>query len=372
MSDLSADAKARPRWVPSPLLQGAKETPRFLRAPWDAQQAHAFGPWRVAERSDPAVAAEHSPGPEVGNTPVQAALPAPGHPDPAVDATPVAAPALVPLAPPDKDIEALVADRVRQAQEEAHARGIEEGRAQARAEIEVERAQEGELLRHLAIELRALSDDPDRFFEPLRRLALHIAEQLVRGELATSGAAIAQIVRQCLAALDSTSDKIVVSLHPDDAALLESMAPAFLQGLRLQPEPALTRGSVRLRLDDTVLEDLIEHRLEALAAPLMMPPARAAESVLLKDYAPRAEMPSGLRRPLDADNIIDAAAMPVRDDTVGPDLSTPPVRPAAFAAPGPLDLPADLLDLPGPNASSAEPDMPPADPSDPPPEGGPV
>jgi len=322
-------AEPAPRWVPSPLLQGAKETPRFLRAPWDADQAHAFGPWRIGARTDPALPI---------NDPEAAAA----HPPPALldDAAATAeAAATAPLLPDAGAGERVSAERLREAQDEAHARGVAEGLAQARDEMQAERAREGELLRHLGIELRALADDPDRFFEPLRRLSLHIAEQLVRTELKSSGHAISQIVRQCLEALDTPSTKVVIILNPEDAALLEAMAPTFLEGLRLQPDPLHTRGSVRLRVDDTVLEDLIENRLEALVQPLMIPASRASESMLVRELSVRGEPVSApLPSPLDATRrsrpaegtIIDAAFMPI-DETPPSPFPSAPSDPAGSA-----------------------------------------
>ena len=330
MSDAARPgAESAPRWVPSPLLQGAKETPRFLRAPWDADQAHAFGPWRIGARTDPALPIDDPDAP-LTHTPLPALADA---------SAPAEAQITAPALPDAEAGERVSAERLRQAQEEAHARGLAEGLAQARAEMQAERAREGELLRHLAIELRALADDPDRFFEPMRRLSLHIAEQLVRTELKTSGHAISQIVRQCLEALDAPSAKVVILLNPEDAALLEAMEPAFLEELRLQPDPHLTRGSVRLRVDDTVLEDLIENRLEALVQPLMMPASRASESVLVRELSTRGEPVSvPLPSPLDATRrsrsaegtIIDAAFMPI-DDTPPNPVPPTPTDPAGAA-----------------------------------------
>jgi flagellar biosynthesis/type III secretory pathway protein FliH len=319
-----------PRWVPSPLLQGVKETPRFLRAPWDAAHAQSFGPWRVAARTDPTLPLELA-------DPAAAAYPALLAPE-VGEASRTAGEATDLPDGADSTVasSSVSAERLRLAQDEAHARGLAEGLAQARDEMAQERAREGELLRHLAIELRALSEDPQRFFEPLRRLALHIAEQLVRGELKASGTAIAQIVRQCLAALDPPATQVVVSLHPEDAAMLEAMAPTFLEGLKLQPESQLSRGSVRLRVQDTALEDLIENRLEALVEPLMLPASRVSESVLLRELSPRTEPTSVPRRgrPVD-DTIIDATFMPVRE----------PVRdPMRDPAPRPFADPTDPID----------------------------
>lgn len=307
MSDERPDAK--PQWVPSPLLLPATDTPRFLRAPWDAAKADAFGPWRVTPAVDPVLALErepHDPGP------------APG-----IDEAPeahVAPPAPAGLPEPSAPFEAGPSPQQVQAIEsQAHARGLEEGRARALAEVAAERAQESELVRSLVIEMRALREDPDRFFEPLRRLALHIAEQLVRGELRTSGDAIAQIVRQCLEALGEPHGEVIVGLHADDVALLEAMKPPFLEGLRLQAEPALLRGSVRLRLDDAVLEDLVEHRLESIVQRLLArADTRVGASPLLRDTFPaeavQAErLPSRRTRGAADADIIDAAAFPVSD-----------------------------------------------------------
>jgi len=268
-ADRSVDLAAGPsaQWVPSPLLLTPAQTPRFLRAPWDAAKADAFGPWRVTAAVDPALPLEQ-------DTPL--ALDAPQAPDAVPEPQAQDAPPAVPVGPSPEQVQAIEAA--------AHARGVEEGRAQVHADFEADRAREAELVRHLVLELRALKEDGGRFFEPLRRLALAIAEQLVRGELRASGDAIEQIVRQSLATLDESSPDVVVELQPEDLAALEALKPAFLEGLKLQPERSLHRGSVRLRLDDTVVEDLIEHRLEAIAQRLLaQPPASMAGSALLRE-----------------------------------------------------------------------------------------
>ena len=341
MSDSRAQARGSgggepsPHWVPSPLLLKPQETPRFLRAAWDQKAVHAFGPWRVGAPVDPALPVHEmaAPGTAVGAGPALDPLHAEAGADDA-DADVIDVQARAVQSPLDPELaagahpEALAAAEAR-----GHARGLEEGRAQALAEVEAERAREAELVRHLAIELRALSEDPDRFFEPLRRLALHIAEQLVRGELQASPQAITQIVRQALAALDPAAGKpVLVCVHPDDAALLQEASPSFLaaDGLKVQPDPQLHRGSVRLRLDDTVLEDLVEHRLQALVDRLLVHPGGKAgassgprDSVLSRDFnsAPASglggadPLAAGLRRrPAGLGEVIDATARPMPEE----------------------------------------------------------
>lgn len=327
-------AQAAGQWVPSPLLQKPGDTPRFLRAAWDQKASQAFGPWRVGGPVDPAVPVHELPA-LAGRAGAVAAGAAASTPL-SLEATPrpdrKQDPQVIDSVPPPATEEDHAASRaaLAAAQAQGHAKGLEEGRAKALAEVEAERARESELIRHLAIELRALSEDPDRFFEPLRRLALHIAEQLVRGELLAAPQAITQIVRQALAALDpAPGDPVVVSLHPDDLAMLQAASPSFLdqEGLKLQADSQLHRGSVRLRLDDTVLEDLVEHRLQALVERLLVHPGGRSEgamgsrdSVLLREFAspsmPGAAEPlaAGLRRrPVGLGEVIDASSRPMSD-----------------------------------------------------------
>lgn len=330
MSDLQARPEAQPspapQWVPSPLLLRPRETPRFLRAPWDNERSDAFGPWRVAARVDPALPLEQ------GAPEERRAVPGEGAGAGAGDSAGVAATEVAALAAPStpqpaaaSDVTGISHEAFAHAEAQAHARGLEEGRAQALAGIESVRAHEAEVMRHLLIEMRALKEDPDRFYEPLRRLALHIAEQLVRGELQTSAQAIAQIVSQCLSTLDApgAGAGVVVCLHPEDAAMLEASKPDFMQDARVQPDPALHRGSVRLRMDDTLLEDLIEHRLDAIAQRLLAQPrarAGSSASVLMRETFPAEAMDSPARRPRAAGapgassargEVIDATAIPV-------------------------------------------------------------
>ena len=334
MSDTPAHSSAH--WVPSPLLLKPQQTPRFLRAPWVQDKSAQFGPWRISPAVDPADTPHermpHDEAPASGSQrsdDVASRAPA-GVPDDAAAIIDITAREV----PPEDDVAYQAS--LRQAQEQGYAQGVTEGLAQARAEMQAERAREAELVRGLTIELRALSEDSDRFFEPLRRLALHLAEQLVRGELQASGQAIAQIVRQALSALDPPpGSQIIACVHPNDADLLQSLAPGFLDGLKLQPEPQLHPGSVRLRLNDTILEDLIEHRLQALVDRLLVHTG-PRPSVLLRDPTSASQplaaglsastggadalgsMPgpsAGRRRTAGLGDVIDATARPMPDDT---------------------------------------------------------
>jgi flagellar biosynthesis/type III secretory pathway protein FliH len=181
-------------------------------------------------------------------------------------------------------LEAAVQRAREQAYQEGLQAGLLQGQALAHAELDAERAKERELIRHLGIELRSISQDPQRFFEPLKRLSLHLAEQLVRAELQISGQAISGLIQSCIQQLDHPAQPIKVSLNPQDMKRLQAMGEAVTAHLELEADPQLRPGSVRVRVQDSVVQDLIEHRLEPLARRLLpQPEAWMQSSSLVQD-----------------------------------------------------------------------------------------
>jgi flagellar biosynthesis/type III secretory pathway protein FliH len=162
--------------------------------------------------------------------------------------------------------------------EEGIARGIEQGERQAREAMEQEVATQCEVLSQVSEGLHDLLQDPQRFFNPLKRLALNMAQHIAKHEISIAPHAIDALVQNCLNELDHPiKGAVVVELNPQDKKLLETLTTASLQGVHLEAVPQLASGSVRVIANDMVVEDLIENRLEALA-----------RSLALKEVTPRA------------------------------------------------------------------------------------
>lgn len=231
-------------------------------------------------------------------------VPAEGRPVPPPEA-------LAPEQPPEHEVPALAlsapeatamaehATKVSQqaleeARLEAYAEGQEFGRheaeKQAREAVKAEQALLQNRLTSLEQALQSLGQTPERLHEPLKRLALHLAEQLVLGELSQSPQAIERLVRRCVDELASRRAQVLVELHPDDLALLQPLlqrqaaddspaaeaSRAAAPPWQLQANHSLKPGSVRASADDAVVSDLVEHRLDALARQLLLDPQRQA------------------------------------------------------------------------------------------------
>ena len=259
-------------WSPNPLLNSKAEAPRFLRTQWDEASARSFGPWRVADKTEPteglmteaaALAASEA------TTEAQGVV--------TVTEEPAA------LAESESPWTEAALDQLR---DEAYQKGLLEGQAQVRADFEAERNKERELVRHLGIELRSISQDPQRFFEPLKRLSLHLAEQLVRAELQLSGQAVHNLIQECIQQLDHVVEPVHVSVNPEDLQRLNAMGESVTKHMQLEADALLRPGSVRVRVQDSVVQDLIETRLEPLARRLLsQPDAWMQQSSLVKDRA---------------------------------------------------------------------------------------
>ncbi|NBX61347.1 MAG: hypothetical protein EBT67_02745 [Betaproteobacteria bacterium] len=181
---------------------------------------------------------------------------------------------------------------MQQGQALGHAQGLSEGITQGEAQAQAESAQAlanalaaqktaltAELQEQLVLlgqlhdTLRAFSNDPQALFEPVKRLALHISEQLVLAELTLSGQAIERLVQRCLDEIDLHGQSAVtVELNPQDKARLEDLGAEVIKQMQLQAVPGLHPGSVRLVVNDSQIEDLIEHRLQAMANRLLNQP----------------------------------------------------------------------------------------------------
>ena len=256
---ISSETKPTAEWQSDPLLSSpVRQAPAFLRMPWDDAQATDFGPWRVVPNDAPLVATSLESASSADIELLPETEDASGSDRDALASAPVV------IGRTDAEVEAIRAA--------AHAEGLAEGKAIGKLEAEKawadERSRDQALLNQVVAGMQALGQDHERLFNPLYRLSIHLAEQLVRSELRLSGAAIEQLVKHCLAQFDQPTDKAIVYLNPEDLERLSAYAGA-VQGLRLEPDALLKSGSVRVEVNDTWVDDLIEHRLEVLARKLL-------------------------------------------------------------------------------------------------------
>jgi flagellar biosynthesis/type III secretory pathway protein FliH len=187
-------------------------------------------------------------------------------------------------------IEAAREEARTEARAEAHAAGFQEGleagMEQAKAELQASFDEKLAVLDQMVQGLHQLERDPNALFEPMKKLSMHLAQQLVRGELTQSPQVISRLVDNCLRELAGSGEKaVIVHLNPEDLEQYKPLTAQFGDSIVLRPDALLSRGSVRASLDGSVVEDLIERRIKGLTKSLSQPiasgwrPALGATSV---------------------------------------------------------------------------------------------
>ena len=134
----------------------------------------------------------------------------------------------------------------------------------------------GALVQSLADELGGLQQDMAR---TLAVAATHLARQIVRSELATSPALVAQVAQEAIDTLLLSAKHITLRVHPDDHPLVALGAGDVLaaRGARLLADAAISRGGVLVESDIGVVDASLEARWRRAAASLGCDEAWAGE-----------------------------------------------------------------------------------------------
>lgn len=156
----------------------------------------------------------------------------------------------------------------KQAWDEAYARGLEAGRAAGQAELERAAGRLEKLLNALA---RPLEDIDDQVEEELTHLALAVARQILRRELAINPAHVIAAVREALAELPSSSRDIRVVLNPDDAQLVrEALSqPSGHAHWDIVEDPVIEHGGCQVLTPNTTVDASLEARIRAVASRVL-------------------------------------------------------------------------------------------------------
>ena len=297
-----SDVRPARVWQPTDLLHPIAPEGGFLPNAWRPTGAAGFDPHGLTTPvldlkalAAPVVAESASATDEVPDADSTTSEPDGSDPPPAE----ASSQAQVPAAPPAPAIDPQALEKARA---EGHAQGMAQARADMQADVQSEThkilSEDHALLDKLQTTLADLQQSPQAFFEPLKRLALHLAEQLVLAELQIDGSAIERLVQRCVDDLAQHDESmILVQLHPSDVERLHNMRErtGLNEGsaLRLQVDADLLPGSVRASANDALVEDLIADRLSTLARALQVnEPRWSAQSAFSAERIAADKLPS--------------------------------------------------------------------------------
>lgn len=156
--------------------------------------------------------------------------------------------------------------------EQEYQRGYEEGRQEAlhdcTAEIREKLDVVAALLQSLHHPLEALND---QVAEQLALLAGRMARSLVRRELRTDPQTIMALVRDTVAALNTSSQDIDIHLNPEDADVLRELAHLSNreQGWTVVDDPMIPRGDCKVAHGDAVVDGNLQSKIDIMITQML-------------------------------------------------------------------------------------------------------
>jgi len=206
--------------------------------------------------------------------PAPAATPAP--PAAAAEEPAAVAPS-PPPAPPAAAIERPAAEDIEsvraQARADGYAVGLAEGRAVAAEESRQAAREAARQLDELLGGLKTALDELEQTVaEKLLEVAIEIAAQVVRGQIAAREDALLPVVREAIATLPLHHDQVSLRLNPADAARLRRLLgdELALGGTQIVEDGGVSPGGCRVQAGASEIDASIETRwkrvLEAIGA----------------------------------------------------------------------------------------------------------
>lgn len=270
------------QWESDTILNGQTKNPNFVRTFWNESQSQEFGPWRLDAKSDPTDGLSKPHDNNKENHDQNEFLGENENSNELLDTEEnlTVTPENSPNSEAEKNLskEQLnlqifsLTNQIKTAQQQGYVQGLKDGMTKALFDLESERNKDKEIISTLVAELQNILQDSFGLFEPLRKLALHIAEQLVRTELSISGKSIDRLVQACIKEINAQEKYITLSANSADIERIKPFLKDSGSEILMQVDNNLHQGSIRVRSNDTIIEDLIENRLGGLAKILISNP----------------------------------------------------------------------------------------------------
>ena len=155
---------------------------------------------------------------------------------------------------------------------EGEAKGISEGRRLAQEDL-ADRQQQFEIdaRDELRVFMSSIQEDliqHNRLAEPLKRLAVSLAEHIARAELQLSDQSINNMIERVVSELEpSELQKVVVTVSPNwRNRIAENQFETLFEDYEIRVSETLSDGSIQLSTEDRSIEDLVEQRIAQIAS----------------------------------------------------------------------------------------------------------
>ncbi|PKM12309.1 MAG: flagellar assembly protein FliH [Gammaproteobacteria bacterium HGW-Gammaproteobacteria-3] len=152
--------------------------------------------------------------------------------------------------------------------EKGYQEGLKKGYDENAQLLQAQAAQLASVLETLSEPLKTLDDAVEK---ELVDLAIAIARQLLRREIKLDPGQIVAAVREAVSIMPLATQKIRLSLHPDDAELVRSVftLDETAAAWSIKEDPLISRGGCKVDADNSHVDATLETRLAAVIAQVL-------------------------------------------------------------------------------------------------------
>ena len=156
----------------------------------------------------------------------------------------------------------------KQAYEEGFRKGEQDGLQAGQQQIMEKVNAFIQMMNALSTPIRQIDDEVS---DQLVKLAITIAQQLIRREIKTDPGQIVAVVRDAVKELPVTAKKLTVHLQPDDAELVRQSLSVNDSDMtwKIIEDPVLTRGGCKVVTENSQMDVTVEKQLAEIVARLL-------------------------------------------------------------------------------------------------------
>jgi len=155
----------------------------------------------------------------------------------------------------------------------AYLEGLEEGKAEGKAQALAEQQQITTNIQHILEQCHhQASEFEQQICEQLVAITISVAKQVIRRELNTDPEQIMAVIREAISCIPVSNEKLLLKLHPDDAALVREIYHIDEQPDRtwtIFEDPGLQRGGCIINSESSIVNADLDARMATIVSQLL-------------------------------------------------------------------------------------------------------
>lgn len=167
----------------------------------------------------------------------------------------------------------VTAQKLEQIRSAAYQEGFAKGRIDGEAEIRKQQQSRLDSMDNILNQCQQQAGNFDQqLCEQLVTMTIAIAKQVIRRELSIEPEQIMAVIREAINLLPSSSEKLLLKLHPDDAVLVRDIYNLDDEPDRtwkIFEDPGMQRGGCIVNSETSVVNADLDHRIATIVSQLI-------------------------------------------------------------------------------------------------------